>query len=319
MRIVQGLESYPPDGPPAVVALGVFDGIHLAHRKILTTAVARAREAGLRALACTFDPSPVQVLQPERAPIPITTLEERLALIAETGIEATIVLAFTPALASVEPESFVREMLVGRLHAREVVVGYNHTFGRAARGDARMLDTLAGQLGFQAHVVAPLLVDGVPVSSTEIRTALRAGDVERAQRYLGRPYAIGGEVIRGAGRGRSLGFPTANIHPDRPLLVPAGVYACWAEVGGAGHPAVVNIGMRPTFGENSLAVEAHLLDFTGDLYGRPARLGFLARLRDERKFPGPDALREQITEDIAHARRRLSNVSFTPTGSGGSI
>jgi riboflavin kinase/FMN adenylyltransferase len=319
MRIVQGLESYPPDGPPTAVALGVFDGIHLAHRKILTTAVARAREARLLALACTFDPNPVQVLQPERAPIPITTLEERLALIAETGVDATVVLAFTLALASMEPESFVKDALVGRLGAREVVVGYNHTFGRGARGDARMLQALAGPLGLQAHVVAPLLVDGVPVSSTEVRAALRAGEVDRAQRYLGRPYAIGGEVIGGAGRGRSLGFPTANVRPDRPLLLPVGVYACWAEVRGAGHPAVVNIGIRPTFGEATVVVEAHLLDFSGVLYGQPVRLAFLARLRDERKFPGPEALREQIAQDIAQARRCLSNVSFTPTWSGDSI
>lgn len=319
MRIVKGLESYPPDGPPAAAALGVFDGVHLAHQKILTTAVARAREARLLALACTFEPNPIQVLQPDRAPTPITFLEERLALIAETGIDATVVLPFTPALASVEPESFVKDVLVGRLHALAVVVGYNHTFGRGARGDARMLAALSGQLGFQAHVVAPLLVDGVSVSSTEIRAALRVGGVERAQQYLGRPYAIRGEVIQGAGRGRSLGFPTANVRPDRALLVPAGVYACRAEPPGTGHPAVVNIGVRPTFGEDTLVVEAHLLDFEGVLYGRPMRLAFLARLRDERKFPGPEALRAQILEDIAHARRLLSNASFTPTGPGGSI
>jgi riboflavin kinase/FMN adenylyltransferase len=319
MRIVRGLESYPPDGPPSAVALGVFDGIHLAHRKILTSAVERAREAGLLALACTFDPHPAQVLQPERAPRPISPLEERMALIAETGIEVTVVLAFTMALAEVEPESFVNDVLLGRLHAREVVVGFNHTFGRGARGDAKLLSAMAERQGFRAHVVQPLLVDGVPVSSSEIRAALRVGDVERARRSLGRPYSIRGRVIQGAGRGRSLGFPTANVQPDHPLFIPTGVYAAWAEVDGAHHATVVNIGVRPTFGEDQVVIEAHLLDFAGVLYDRSLRLAFVARLRDERRFPGPEALGVQIAEDIAHARRVLGSARFTLGGAGGSI
>lgn len=305
MRIIRGLESYPPDGPGSAVALGVFDGIHLAHRAILTAAVARARAAALQALACTFDPHPAEVLHPENPPPSISTLGERLELIAQTGIDATVVLAFTPQLATVEPEAFVKDVLLDRLHARDVVVGFNHTFGRGARGDARLLQTLAERLGFRAHVVPPLMMDGVPVSSTEIRAALRAGDVDRASRYLGRPYTIVGQVVRGAGRGRSLGFPTANLEPDRPLIVPPGVYACRADLGGESYPSVANIGVRPTFGEGRLVIEAHLLDFSGTLYGRPVRLTFVSRLRDERKFAGPEALREQIALDIAAARQRL--------------
>ena len=241
MRIVRGLESYPPEAQPAVVALGVFDGIHLAHRTILATAVARARAGRLEALACTFDPHPVEVLQPGQAPPRISTLQERLELMAKTGVDAVVVVRFTPELASIEPEAFIRDILLDRLKARDVVVGYNHTFGRGARGDARMLQSLAQTLGFHAHVVPPLLVDGVPVSSSEVRAALRAGEVERANRYLGRPYAIGGEVVEGAGRGRSLGFPTANIRPDRPVLVPSGVYAGRVHLDRETHPAVVNI------------------------------------------------------------------------------
>jgi len=153
--------------------------------------------------------------------------------------------------------------------------------------------------------VPPLMIDGVAVSSSEIRAALNAGQVERANRYLGRPYAVGGEVVQGAGRGRTLGFPTANLRPDRPLLVPAGVYACHAQVDGESHPAVVNVGVRPTFDEERLVIEAHLLDFSGALYGHAIRLAFVCRLRDERKFPGLEALREQIGLDIAAARRRL--------------
>src|SRR5256885_4844878 len=224
MRIVRGLESYRADSRPTAVALGVFDGVHLAHRAILGTAVARARAGGFGALACTFDRHPAEILQPDRAPAPITTLDERLGLIAETGVSATIVLAFTRELAAVEPEAFVKDILLGRLRAREIVVGFNHRFGRGARGDARLLESLAARLGFQAHEVPPLLVDGVPVSSSEIRTALQRGDAAAAARFLGRPYAIAGSVTVGAGRGRSLGFPTANIEPDRPLLVARGVY-----------------------------------------------------------------------------------------------
>lgn len=305
MRIVQGLQSYPPDGPNAAVALGVFDGVHLAHRAILATALARARASGLQALACTFDPHPALVLQPDGAPVPISTLRERLELIAQTSVDTTVVLAFTPELAAVQAEAFVKDVLVDRLRARDVVVGYNHRFGRGARGDARLLQALAERFGFRAHVVPPLMLDGIPVSSTEIRTALRAGDLERAARYLGRLYAITGEVVQGAGRGRALGFPTANLRPDRELLIPPGVYAGRAEVEAESHPAVVNIGVRPTFGESALVVEAHLLDFTGSLYGRPLRLGFVSRLREERKFPGLDALRTQIGRDIAAARERL--------------
>lgn len=305
MQTIRGLESYPPDADAAVVALGVFDGIHLAHRAILTTAWERARAAGLQSVACTFDPHPLEVLQPDRAPLPITTPEERLAMVAALGLDTVVVLAFTRDLAQVEPEAFVAEILLGRLRARQVVVGFNHTFGRGARGNAALLQALGERLGFQAHVMPPLVVDGVPVSSSEIRMALGRGEVARAAKYLGRPYAVAGEVVEGAGRGQRLGFPTANLKPDRPVLVPPGVYACHARLGARAHRAVVNIGVRPTFGDGALVVEAHLLDFTGTLYGEPMRLDFVSRLRDERKFPSPQALREQIERDVALARQRL--------------
>jgi riboflavin kinase/FMN adenylyltransferase len=281
--------------------------------------VGRARAAGIQALACTFDPHPAQVLQPASAPVPISTLRERLELIAQAGVDATVVLTFTPAMAAVEAEAFVKDVLVDRLRARDVVVGYNHRFGRGARGDARLLQALAERLGFRAHVVPPLMIEGVPVSSTEIRSALKAGDLERAARYLGRPYAMTGEVVQGAGRGRTLGFPTANLQPDRELLIPPGVYAGRMDVDGAAHSAVVNIGIRPTFGEHTLVVEAHILDFSGSLYGRTVRLGFVGRLREERKFPGLEALRAQIGRDIAAARERLGSHSFTPGDFGGTI
>jgi riboflavin kinase/FMN adenylyltransferase len=305
MRIVRGLTSFPPDAPGRVVALGVFDGIHLAHQEILARAVQRARALGLEALACTFDPHPMEVLQPDRAPLPILTLAERLDLIAAAGIDATVVLAFTRELAGLEPEAFVRDLLLDRLHAREVVVGFNHRFGRGARGDARLLESLGERLGFGVDVVPPLAIQGVPVSSTEVREALQRGDVERAARFLGRPYAVCGQVVRGAGRGRTLGFPTANLRADRPLLVPAGVYACRAASGGTVSPAVVNVGIRPTFENQSFAIEAYLIDFSGDLYDHRLCLSFHRRLRDERRFSGVEALRDQIARDVSLARACL--------------
>ncbi len=269
-------------------------------------AVTRAREGGMVAVACTFEPHPMEVLQPGRAPAPIATLDERLELIGATGADTTVVLPFTRALAAIEPETFVKDVVLQRLQAREIVVGFNHTFGRGARGNAPLLEDLARQLGFRVDVVPPRIVDGVPVSSSEIREALRLGDVERAGRYLGRPYAIKGTVESGAGRGRTLGFPTANIRPDRPLLIATGVYAGRVEAEGVRHGAVVNVGVRPTFGESQLVVEAHLLDFTGSLYDLSVRLAFIGRVREERKFPGVDALRRQITEDVETARKRLA-------------
>jgi riboflavin kinase/FMN adenylyltransferase len=246
----------------------------------------------------------MEVLQPDRAPLPLTTIPERLDLMAETGLDGAVVIAFTSALAAMEPEGFVKDVLVERLRARAVVVGFNHRFGRGARGDAAMLASLGERLGFRAHVVDPLQVDGVPVSSTEVRAALQRGDLALAARFLGRDYSVGGTVVHGAGRGRTLGFPTANVRPDRPVLVPTGVYACDLVLDGSAHHAVVNIGVRPTFGEAVTIVEAHVLDFSGDMYDRHVVLRFRERLRPERKFTAVDDLKAQIAEDIREARAR---------------
>lgn len=305
MEIVRGLESYPPDSPPSVVALGAFDGIHLAHQKILATARTRARALGLRALACTFDPHPLTVLQPERAPVPITELAENLARIAEQGLDTAVVIVFTREFSLLEAEAFVKDVLVGRLKAREVVVGFNHTFGRGARGNARLLAELGPQYGFVAHVIPPLVVDGVAVSSSGIRQALAAGDVARARKFLGHPYTVRGRVLRGKGRGRQLGFPTANLRPERELIVPAGVYAARASWEGGRAGAVVNVGIRPTFGEGEYWVEAYLLDFAGDLYDSVLVLEFEERIRFEQKFPDVEALRAQVASDVATAARLL--------------
>ncbi len=307
MRILRGLESFPPELRPTVVALGAFDGIHLAHAKIIRTAVERAAALGLRSVVSTFDPHPMAVLRPDRPHEPIATAEENLRRIGECGPDATVVIPFTLELSRMEAEDFVERILLGALGAREVVVGYNHTFGRGARGTAALLKDLGERLGFATRVLPPLQVQGQTVSSTAIREALRDGDVETAGALLGRPYALAGTVLRGEGRGRSLGFPTANLRPDRPLLLAAGVYAARARWDGEDGEAVVNVGYRPTFGEDQYWVEAYVFDFAGDLYERGLVVEFLHRIRPEMKFSGVDALKRQVAADMETARRLLAS------------
>jgi riboflavin kinase / FMN adenylyltransferase len=305
MRILRGLPSFPAELAPSVTALGAFDGIHLAHLKILHTTVERARALGVAALACTYEPHPAAVLHPERAPVPIATTEENLARMARAGLDATVVIPFTLEFSRIEAEAFVTDVLVKTLRAREVVVGYNHTFGRDARGTAALLQSLGTRHGFVAHVLPPLQVDGLTVSSSAIREALRDGDPARARVFLGHPYSVSGPVLRGAGRGRTLGFPTANLRPDRPLILAPGVYvarARWSGAGGGSAGAVVNVGYRPTFAEHQYWVEAFLLDFSGDLYDRTLTLQFYERVRGEQKFPGVEALKRQVMADIETAR-----------------
>jgi riboflavin kinase / FMN adenylyltransferase len=305
MRILRGLTSLPAELRPSAVALGAFDGIHLAHARILRVTVERARSARLTAVACTFDPHPAVVLRPDRVAPPIATSAENLARMAEQGLDVAFVIPFTTEFSRIEAEDFVADVLVGRLGAREVVVGFNHTFGRGARGTAALLQELGIRHGFTTQVLPPLQVDGQTVSSSAIREALSEGDVLRARQFLGRPYSISGTVLRGAGRGRQLGVPTANLRPEHPLLLAAGVYVCRVTWEGGGAGGVVNVGYRPTFGESEYWVEVHLLDFSGDLYDRVITIRFLERLRGEMRFPSVDALAAQIRMDIEAARKVL--------------
>jgi riboflavin kinase/FMN adenylyltransferase len=309
MQIVRGLDQYRPDAPPSVVAQGTFDGIHLGHQAVIRTAVGRARTLGVRPVAVTFDPNPLAVLRPAEAPPELLPLEERLARIAELGPEVCLVIPFTEEFSRVEAEAYVRDVLFGLLGAREIVVGFNHAFGRGARGTPELLRSLAGPAGVLVHVVAPLRVDGVAVSSTSIREALRDGDVGRAASLLGRPFTIAGLVARGAARGRALGFPTANLSAPPRLLLADGVYAGRAAWDGQSAGAVVNVGVRPTVDGATRLVEAHLLDVAPDLYGRRLTLAFLHRIRAERRFTSIEALQAQIAQDVGVARRLLDSTA----------
>ncbi|HKN47435.1 MAG TPA: bifunctional riboflavin kinase/FAD synthetase [Candidatus Polarisedimenticolia bacterium] len=286
----------------AVTTIGNFDGLHRGHRAILERVLARARETGGSSLLVTFDPHPLAVLAPDRAPRMITSRRQKLSLLEEAGIEFVLILPFTMELASVDPETFVKVHLAAGLGVKEVYVGANFNFGRGRAGDADLLVCLCGALGIRAEKVAEVRSLGSPISSSRIRRAVLSGEVELARDLLGRPFAIEGIVVHGAGRGAGLGFPTANLKPLQDLIPQDGVYITETVVDGLPRQSVTNIGTRPTFADAAHAVETHLLDGKPDLYERPIEVRFLARLRPELKFETPQALVEQVGRDIERAR-----------------
>src|SRR5437763_1262380 len=271
MRVIRHLAPRPERLPGSVLTLGNFDGAHLGHQAIVRRAVARARESAGLAVALTFEPHPVAVLAPGRAPLMLQTLHDRLASLAGLGVDVTVIQRFTRAFAALDPEAFVRDFLLRHLELEHVVVGYNVNFGRDRAGTSETLRTLGARLGFQVEVVGPVKAvgDGEQVSSTRLRALLQAGDMSSARALLGRPYTLRGRVVAGDRRGRTLGFPTANLHLRAGLLLPPdGVYAVGVEVDGRMREAVLNVGVRPTFAGRQRTVEVHLLDFSGDLYRR---------------------------------------------------
>ena len=293
--------------PSPAATVGNFDGVHRGHQALIGTAVAAARDRAGTAVVLTFEPHPSRVLSPHRAPSALMTLEQKAEVLAGLGVDLLAVLPFSLELAGRTPGEFARLVLAEALGARLIVVGTNFRFGRGRAGDLAQLRELGRSLGFEVEGLAPLLHEGAPISSSRVREALARGAVEAVPALLGRRYFVDGTVVRGAGRGRTIGVPTANLEVVNETLPGGGVYACWARTEeGPLRPAVANVGRRPTFGGGQVTVEAHLLDEDADLYGRHLRLEFEARLREERTFPGPDALRAQIQQDIAAARRVLS-------------
>lgn len=289
-----------------MVALGNFDGVHRGHQVVVREAVGVARERGWRAMAATFDPHPRAVLRPGSEPPLLTTLELRREALLALGVEEVRVVRFDEGLSRKSPEEFVRDVLVGQMEAGMVVVGENFRFGKGASGDAAALGRLMEDLGGEARAVSMERGNGGEISSSRIRELLGTGDVREAARLLGRPYVLRGEVVRGDERGRTIGFPTANVLPDLAVVVPArGVYAGRVRVGGEWRGAAVNIGLAPTFDRGESRVEAHLLDYDDDLYGRVVNVAFVERVRAEKKFSGVEELKEQIKRDVASVRRVL--------------
>jgi phosphoribosyl 1,2-cyclic phosphate phosphodiesterase len=289
----------------SVIAIGNYDGIHLGHQRVLAFAMTRARDSGAVSTALTFEPPPLKVLRPESAPLRISTNQQRLEWFGALGIEAAVVLPFTPELASHSPEDFVDEILVRQLQVRAIVVGDNFRFGHRQAGDVKFLRDLGMRYGFEVVVHTPVALEGEIVSSTLIRKQISEGDVTHAARLLGRPFVLTGELVRGTGAGRKFLFPTLNLKPDQELLPASGVYITRTVLEGetSSHRSVTNIGMRPTFNGSGLTIETHLLDYSGNFAPRYIEIRFWKRLRNEIKFASPDDLRLQIARDISTANQ----------------
>src|SRR5678815_2199976 len=287
---------------PTVLTLGVFDGLHLGHQKIMRTVVERAKAVNSHPTAITFDPHPRAVLHPESAPPLLQTLDQRLANFEVLGIEQAIVIKFDRDFASNPAEDFLRDIIHDRLHAKEVYLGKGFAFGRERGGNIDLLRKMSSELGFFADEVDEVRLRGNRISSSKIRELLAGGKVNLARRMLGRPYGVEGVIIRGNRRGHTIGFPTANLHPHNRVIPKFGVYATATLVDGTWRRSVTNIGVRPTFGADfEPSIESYIFDFDRELYGDVIRVRFLHRIRDERKFNGIEELKAQIQKDTARA------------------
>ncbi len=305
MDIIYGLERLNRPPKSSVMTLGNFDGVHLGHQRLLGEVARRAARQGLASLVLTFDPHPARVLSPENPPLLITTLERRLQMIASLGVDLTLVMKFTSDLSLLSAREFVEKVLIGKLSPQSVLVGYNFSFGKNREGTPELLKKMGEELGFDVQIIEPVILRGGAVSSSRIREALQEGGVAEAKEMLGCPFEISGVVVKGKGLGKGLGFPTANLAWDNELLPKNGVYACLVERGGSVHKGVVNIGTAPTIKGGGLSVEAYILDFSGEVYGDRIKLLFIDRLREERRFEGAAALREQIERDVERGREIL--------------
>jgi len=309
MPETSALSGLPRASAGAVVTCGTFDGMHRGHVLVLERTAAHARAAGLASVAVTFDPHPLDVVNPSAAPPLLTLWEEKLQILAQTSIDYVVVLPFTTELAAYTPDEFVARVLVAGFGMKELLIGHDHGFGRGRAGDAESLRIIGRRRGFPVDVVDAVLgSDGAPISSPGIRRAIAHGDLARASDGLGRRYSFSGRVVRGEQRGRLLGFPTVNLEvaSRRKLLPPHGVYAVRVEARDATFGGMMNLGPRPTFGDERIGLEVHLFDASGDWYGATVRVEFVSRLRDTMKFDAAEALVAQLRLDAEHARAALT-------------
>ena len=288
--------------------IGNFDGVHLGHQKLIARVRDRARILKISSVVITFDPHPLRVLVDKKTPPFITLTEQKLELISKLEVDYVLCIKFTKDLAALKPEEFVQKYLVNGLKLKELIIGYDYAFGKGRRGNFELLNKLGEKFGFAVEQLSPVMVDGAIVSSTRIRDMVQAGMVWEARKLLGRFYRVQGKVITGQKRGGPLlGFPTANICLKDELFPKTGVYAVWVEVLGQVYPGVANIGYNPTFGNDYLSVEAHILNFKQNIYGQDIRVHFVQRLRSEKKFSGLNKLKRQIQADIELGQKILSS------------
>ena len=307
MILITDLDNIGKRFDNSIITLGNFDGLHLGHQELVRMVIRRARETGAAAMVVTFRPHPLKVLAPEKCPPLISIYEEKIRLFERLGIDVLVKIPFTLEFSSMSPEDFVKKVLCDALGAREIFVGYNYRFGKGRKGDIRLLKSLGEELGFRVREVEQVAAEGEVISSTSIRNLLKDGEVEHAARLLGRTYAITGVVVKGDGRGKGLGFPTANIAPKHAIIPADGVYAVRLYARDRLYDGIANIGLRPTFNKKVLAIEVHVFDFNEDLYGEEVSLYFVKKIREEKKFRSADALVTQIRSDIAAAREMLTS------------
>ena len=296
---------------PCVLGIGTFDGVHLGHRQLISDIIHYARQHGLPSVIFTFDHSPRKFLSPKIFKGYLTTPEEKFSLLLGTGIDYVVFRPFDDAFSTVGHTEFVKKILIDQLQAATVLVGFNFCFGAGRAGNAQILSSELSHHGCKCRIIPPVMIDGQVVSSSIIRDAVASGNFQRANQFLGREACFTGEVVHGDHRGRVMGFPTANLQLEESLkiLPPNGVYACYADTPEGSHPAIVNIGVRPTFDRRTHLLEAHLLDFNGDLYHRTIRVRFVRRIREEKCFPDMQSLISQINLDIAACHQYLIEAS----------
>lgn len=301
MLVFRNLEEVSPETIPGPLALtvGVFDGLHRAHQVLIRKVREAAARHNARAGIFTFENHPLSVLAPAYCPKRLLSSDQKIEVLRMLELDVAIVVSFTAELADIEPQRFLKDILFDKCRCRHVVAGFDFRFGRGGKGDAEMLQREGAALGIEVQIVEPQREGSYTINSTRIRELLFEGNVEGARDLLGRPYQLESMVVRGHGRGAKIGFPTANLYLPPDIVVPApGVYAARAILAsGEAHPGMMNIGYQPTFGGQDLCPEIHLIDFKGDLYGQRLRVDFIARLRDEKKFPSADALKRQLAKD----------------------
>lgn len=307
MKIIHDLHSLPEEFKNAYVTIGNFDGVHLGHKPLFEMLIQEARKDNRKALVITFHPHPKAVLHPEIRPFYlITTIEEKISLLEKTGIDGLILLPFSTAFAQITAEEFIREILWSTLQIKKIFIGHDYTFGKNKGGNEALLREMGKELGFEVISIDAVVLDGDVVSSTRLRHAILEGDVKLSAKLLGRPYNISGVVVRGKNRGATLGFPTANVKPDKELLPENGVYAVIIEIDGARHPGVLNIGYNPTFSGGDLSVEVFIINFDKRIYGKKLNILFIERIRNEKRFETPEKLVAQIKKDIQKAKKILA-------------